>query len=322
MTVPRYQPQLATLARVPPAAANYLHELKSDGWRGAVVVSSGRVRIVSRHARTWTDAFPTIVQAAQQLPLAEALLDGEIAVLMPNGLTSFQALQHRTSLPPGSCIVFDAFDLLYLDGRDLTRTPLEARKALLEPLLVRGDPSPVIRYVPHILGDGPRVLEHACALGAEGIVSKRRDSLHTPGRSSDWLKSKCLRREPFVVGGFIASRDGHSVSALLVGCHDAQGALHYAGNVGTGKGFNREFLRALGAQLVEIEEAQSPFPGFAPKVMRSPWSKAHAATVRWVKPVAVVEIAYLELSSNGQLRHASFQRFCPDLNARDVIRLA
>lgn len=293
-------------------------KLKYDGWRMGCVIESGRARLVSRNARGWSDSFPTVCEAALRLPLRAALLDGELAVLLPNGLTSFQALQNRTALPPNARLVLQAFDVLHLDGEDLSCRPLVERKAVLEQVLASDAAAGVIRYTPHIVGDGPRVLAHACALGAEGIVSKRLGAPYTSGRTRDWLKSKCACAEPFVIGGFTVA--GDAIGALLVGDYDAAGELRFAGSVGTGKGFTREFLRELRSQLKPFEVECSPFTGFSPTSVRSPWGKRKAVPTRWVQPLAVIEVAYLERSSSGGLRHPSFQRLRPDLTASSVIR--
>lgn len=322
VSLPPYRPQLATLAREPPSSDEWLCELKHDGWRMSCGIDSGRVRLVSRHARIWTDTFPVVQQAAQRLPLKSALLDGELAVVLQTGLTSFQALNNRGSLPPGAKLVYFAFDLIYLNGEDVGRRPLESRKAILESLLEPEVTAGVLRYTPHIIGEGPRVLAHACALGAEGIVSKRRRSIYVPGRSRDWLKCKCARIEPFVIGGYTeASGAGGTLGTLLVGQHDALGRLCYAGSVGTGMGFNREFLRELHAQLLQLVAPSSPFEAFNPTTVRSPWGKRQPASTRWVRPLVVIDVAFLERSSTGQLRHPSFRRFRPDLVAASVIRL-
>lgn len=315
--LPPYRPQLATLAPGLPADDPAVGvELKQDGWRGAAKLRAGRGRLESRHNNDLTSRFPTVVAALERLPATTAMLDGELVVLMPDGRTNFQALQRRR-LEQG-VHAFYAFDLVHQDGEDVARLPFTERKARLEELVRSEAAHGVIRYMPHFVGDAPRVLASACALGAEGIVCKRLDAPYRPGRSRDWLKFKCLQKEPFVIGGFTAGRN--SVSTLLVGYHDARGALRYAGSVGAGKGFTQEFLRELHVQLIDLEQARSPFVGFEPSMVRSPWTKDSGTRPRWVKPLAVITVAYLELSARGQLRHASFQGFRADLTARDVVR--
>ena len=168
----------------------------------------------------------------------------------------------------------------------------------------------MIRYMPHIVGHGPRVLEHARSIHAEGIVCKRLAAPHRPGRSRDWLKCKCVQTKPFVVGGFTHSGQRlMAVSALLVGHYDAQGQLHYAGDVGTGQGFTREFLQELYRQLLKLEQPRSPFVRYEPTGIRSAWNKGAVLPVSWVAPLAVADIDHLELTNNGRLRHPSLPTF-------------
>ena len=285
------------------------------------LTAAGRARLISRHGRSWTDSFPLVVQAARTLPFDTALLDGELTVVMPNGLTSFEALQHRRALPPGSGLTFWAFDLLFANGKDLRRQTLAERKARLEQALSNNETDGAIRYMQHIVGHCRHAFDYARKVGAEGIVCKRLAAPHVPGRGRDWLKCKCLQTKAFVVGGFTHTAGRRAaVSGLLVGYYDKKGLLHHAGHVVTGKGFNREFLQTLYAQIIELEVASSPFARFAPTVVRSPWGQGNAIAVRWVRPIIVVDVGYLELSSRGQLRHAAFRRFRTDMQAQDVIR--
>ena len=280
---------------------------------------AGRAKLISRHGKVWSKAFPTICQAALRLPLKAALFDGELVVLMPNGLTNFQALQNRRSLPPGAVVAYMAFDVLHYNGEDVGRRALEERKSLLEQLLEPAAPGGVLRYVPHFIGDGARVLAAACELGAEGIVSKRRSALHVAGRSRDWLKSKCARVEPFVVGGFTLS-GASGIGALLVGYYDADGALRFAGGVGTGRGFTHDFLQELRKQFASFVTQKSPFADFDAERLRSQWNERHAAPTRWVQPVVVVDVAFTEMTAGGMLRHPSFQRLRSDLRAQAIVR--
>jgi bifunctional non-homologous end joining protein LigD len=315
--LPVYKPQLATLAHAAPSGTEWAHEFKWDGWRCGARIASGRVRLESRQANDLSGRFPTIREAAEKLPLKAAVLDGEIVVLMPNGLANFQALQTaKPKLPLGAVLAYLVFDVLHLDGEDVSRFPLEERKTLLLERVGLAERKGVIRYVPHIVGDGPQVHERACALGVEGIVSKKRRAPHTAGRSRSWLKVKCARVEPLVVGGFT---EGDGVSALLVGYYDESGRFVFAGSVGTGRGFTREFLRGLRAQLARIEQSDSPFVGFSPKAIRSPWGQRRSSTPRWVQPLLVVQVAITEWTDDGGLRHPSFRGFS-DQRAETVIR--
>ncbi|MDB4985596.1 MAG: dependent ligase, partial [Myxococcaceae bacterium] len=219
---PRYRAQLATLVDRPPDDERWLHEIKLDGYRMGCAIEHGVARLESRNGQDWTEAFPEIVAAAAKLPVKTALLDGEVAMLMPDGRTSFQALQNaggrRARGGKGGLLVYFVFDLLYLDGDPVARRPLLERKAELERLLERAKKPSPLRYSEHFLADGPAVFAQACKLGLEGILSKRRDRPYQPGRGPTWLKSKCLKRQEFVVGGFTepeGTRQG--IGALLVG---------------------------------------------------------------------------------------------------------
>lgn len=316
--LPPYRPQLATLARTAPKDDPTVGvEWKHDGWRAAAILRSGRPpRLESRHNSDLTARFPEVIAALKRLRVESAMLDGELAVLMPDGRTNFEALQRR-NFGTGR-VVFYAFDLIHQNGEDVARRSLAERKAMLETLVAGDTAAGVVRYTPHIIGDAPRVFTRACELGAEGVVCKRLDAPYRPGRSRDWLKYKCLRKEPFVVGGFTAGKN--SVSALLVGYHDTGGALRDAGTVGAGMGFTQEFLRALYIQLAAIEQPRSPFAGYEPTLVRSQWTKSRGALPRWVKPLAVIDVAFLEITSGGMLRHASFRGFRLELKPRDVVR--
>src|SRR5262249_6078031 len=180
-----------------------------------------------------------------------AMLDGEVAVLQPDGTTSFQALQNFLSGAGPGQLVYMVFDLLHLDGWDLAGLRLEDRKAALERLLASGNgKSGPVRYSDHVIGDGPAFFSHACRLGLEGVVAKRRDATYRGTRGSDWLKIKCVKQQEVVIGGYTdpeGSRVG--LGALLVGVH-SDGRLVYAGKVGTG--FNQKTLGILKKRLVSL----------------------------------------------------------------------
>jgi len=301
------RPQLATLVTEAPAGDGWLHELKFDGYRILARVQDGRARLISRNGNDWSDNFPSLVAALQALPVSQALIDGEVAVLLPDGTTSFQALQNALSRRDRGELVYFAFDLPYLDGYDLTRARLEDRKAALAALLAGAGTA--VRYSSHMVGSGDAFFEKACGMRLEGIVSKRRDAPYEPGRGGSWLKVKCLRRQEVVIGGWTepgGSRTG--LGALLVGVHEKGGGLTFAGKVGTG--FTEKILRGLRQRLGELEQAASPF---------SPKPKGVGAA-HWVKPELVAEVAFTEWTGDGKMRHPSFQGRRADKPAREVVR--
>jgi len=301
--------QLATLVDAAPEGPEWLHEQKFDGYRILAELDAGKVRLLSRRFKDWTAEFPDVVAAVAKLPAKRALLDGEVAAVLPDGRTSFQALQNERA---GAHIAYFVFDLLALDGEDLTPLALEERKARLE-RLVAGTPG-VIKYSDHITGSGRAFFALACQRGLEGIISKRRDKPYLPGRGPTWQKTKCLLRQELVIGGFTdpeGSRTG--IGALLVGYYGADGKLAYAGKVGTG--FSHALLGELRALLAPLERTDSPF---AP-VPTTAWTGAHR---HWVAPELVGEVAFAEWTNDGRLRHPSFQGLRRDKPARDVVREA
>jgi bifunctional non-homologous end joining protein LigD len=302
---PFVKPELATLVNEPPQGDEWLHELKRDGIRVLLRIDEGRVRLLTREGNDWTARLSTVAEESKRLPARRALLDGEAAVVLPDGRTSFAALQNLGSAP-ADALVFFAFDLLHLDGENLRAQPLEARKERLRTLLagVQG----AIRYNDHVVGKGAQVVAEACASGLEGIVSKRRDSPYVSGRTRDWVKVKCRLEQELVIGGYTppeGSRVG--LGALLLGVHE-EGKLRFAGKVGTG--FTRKTLVDLEAALRSRRVASSPFAGSVPA----------AARARWVRPELVAQVAFTEWTKDGRLRHPAFLGLREDKNAQEVVR--
>lgn len=304
-----YQPQKALLVDRPPTGDRWVHEIKLDGFRMGVLIQGAKVRIISRRGTEYTTEFPEITAAARKLRTRDALLDGELVVLDKAGVSRFQLLQQLGNSRSG--LTYFAFDLLRLDGKSLTGLPLEERKRALHKLVGRG--AGVIRYNPHLDTDGAAVFANACALGAEGIISKLRDAPYRVGaRSSDWQKIKCVKRQEFVVGGFTdpsGSRMG--VGSILVGYYEA-GSLRFAGKVGTGTGWSNKFSLDLRRQLEKSEIDKTPFEPPPPGWLRK---NAH-----WVKPTRVAEVEFSEWTSDGMVRHPSLKGFRTDKSPRDVVR--
>lgn len=306
-----FWPQLATLVNEAPDGDRWLHEIKFDGYRMICRKSGRKVEFTTRNQLSWTSKLPHLVQAAAELPLKDGLLDGEVVALDAEGKSSFAALQTAFREGRSDQLVYFVFDLLYLNGYDLTGAPLEERKRQLAALLQAVDPNGPIRLAEHIAGDGPQFFEQARKLGLEGIVSKRRDGAYVAGRSHDWLKIKCAQRDEFVIGGYTdpsGARTGFG--ALLLGYHQA-GQFRYAGKVGTG--FNEKTLADLLRRLSPLEQSRSPFDDF--KQRTGPARKAH-----WVKPKLVAEIAYSNWTNDGRLRHPTYQGLREDKAAKEVVR--
>ena len=292
-----YTPQLATLAKTPPAGDEWVHEIKLDGYRVGCVISSGRVRLLSRRGLDWTSKFPEIVEAARALGLRDALIDGELVVILPDGRSSFEAMQQAAAKGSRrSGLVYYVFDLIGLEGERIDRLPLEQRKARLK-ALVGDSKTGRIRYAEHVEGRGADVFERACRMGLEGIVSKRRDLPYQPGRRDSWRKIKCLKRDVFVIGGF-TDQEGtqEGLGALLVGRYEGK-RLVYSGRVGTG--FTQSVARDLRRRLESIEQARCPFdpPPGGPLARRG----------RWVRPELRCEATFIEWTAAGVLRAPAFQ---------------
>lgn len=301
---PAFKPvQLATLVDSAPDGPEWLHETKYDGYRALISCGGGHAVVYTRSGLDWSEKFPGIAQAAAALPVADALLDGEIVALDERGNPSFSALQD-TIATGGRGLQLFAFDLLQLDGEDLRPLPNLERKARLRVLLE--DAQPQLHYAEHVVGSGGEMLRQLCGAGLEGIVSKRADAPYRGKRTKDWLKSKCVARQEFVVLGWTTSAaKGRNFAALLVGQHEGD-ALRYAGKVGTG--FNARTMNDL-ARLM------------APLAVSEPAAAVPAAARRgahWLRPELVAEIGYAEFTGDGILRHARFIGLRGDKAAAEV----
>ena len=220
------EPELATLVTEAPRGEAWLHEIKFDGYRVVCRVAAGEVRLFTRRGADWTTHFPTLLDELRALPVESASLDGEVVYVHDDGRTTFSALASalQSGSDPHGRIVYYVFDLLYLDGFDLRGTPLVARKEALERLLAGRPAGARVRYVEHIRGRGEQFFDQACGLDLEGAVAKRAESTYRSGRSRDWVKVKCLRRQELLVTGF-TERTGVAdrIGALLVGFHERPG---------------------------------------------------------------------------------------------------
>jgi bifunctional non-homologous end joining protein LigD len=291
LPAPPFRPvQLATLVDHVPAGNGWLHEMKYDGYRTLISVGGGDGRAYTRSGLDWTDKFAGIVTDGTTLNASSALLDGEAVVLDAEGKTSFQALQGALKDDPDT-ILFYAFDLLELDGEDLTSMPLVERKARLATLIGAGTDR--IRYSDHIVGRGEELFETFCGAGLEGVISKRADAKYVGSRSGSWVKTKCIKRQEFVIVGWTPSDKQRGFRALLLGVNEG-GKLRYAGKVGTG--YTADEIDKLMGLMTPLE-------------VKAPTVYAPRAAVRgahWIKPQLVAEVAFMEVTGDGVLRHSSY----------------
>ncbi|AUW58614.1 DNA ligase D [Sphingobium sp. SCG-1] len=290
-TLPPFQPvQLATLVDHVPAGERWIHEMKYDGYRTLIAIGGGEGRAYTRSGLDWSDRFSSIIQDAVDLDAGSALIDGEAVVLDAEGKTSFQALQAALK-GDREAIIYYAFDLLALDGEDLTAFPLTERKAMLATLI--GPGSDHIRYSDHIVGQGEKLFDTFCGAGLEGVISKRADAKYSGSRNGNWVKTKCIRRQEFVIVGWTPSDKQRGFRSLLLGVHE-DGKLRYAGKAGTG--YTADEIERLMALMAPIE-------------VKEPTVAAPRAAVRgahWIKPKLVAEIAFTETTDDGVLRHPSY----------------
>jgi len=301
--------QLATLVSEAPEGTEWLHEQKFDGYRMLADKHGVRTKLLSRTFKDWTAKFSAVADAIAKLPCDRAVLDGEVCVVLPDGRTSFQALQHALSGEPAQLVYF-AFDLLLLEDERVMTLPLEQRKQRLAKLCAK-DRTGIVKYSDHVLGSGATFFAAACKSGLEGIISKRRMAPYAPGRGKDWLKTKCLLRQELVIGGFTdgeGARDGFG--SLLLGYYEEK-KLVYAGKVGTG--FSMKVLKELHAALAAIEQPKSPYDPVPSRALTG-------AGRHWVAPKLVAEVAFTEWTDDGRLRHPSFQGLRADKKPRDVVR--
>lgn len=303
----RLEVELATLVKQPPDGDRWLHEIKLDGYRILGFLDHGKVRLVSRNGKDWTDRFVRVRRAIEALPADTALLDGEVVVLKPDGASDFQSLQNFARAGREAQLEYYAFDLLHLNGYDLRGAALEDRKRLLRAIVPES--SSAVRYTDHVEGQGDAFFERACDFELEGIVSKRRDAPYRSGRGRDWLKTKCLLTQEFVVVGWTdPGGSRQQFGALVLGLH-RDGKLVHAGRVGTG--FTEQ-------SLVDIMRLLEPLAREEPSVADPP-TGAMGRGIHWVKPELVAEVAFAEWTAEGVPRHPSFLGLREDTSAEEVV---
>ena len=306
---PSIAPELATLVDKPPTEpAGWIFEIKFDGYRLLARVEGKDVKLFTRNGHDWTHKLQPLYKELVKAKLPDGWYDGEIVVHDEKGKPNFGLLQMAFDGSDTAKIVYFIFDAPYLNGFDIRAVPLETRRALLGEVLDKTD-SNAIRFSEEFGTDPEELVLAACKLGLEGVIGKRRDSRYVQRRSPDWIKLKCGQRQEFIIGGFTdpqGSRTG--IGALLLGMHDDDGVLQYAGNVGSG--FNDATLRDLKKKLDALATGDSPFP---PKAVVG--RKHH-----WVKPKLICEVSFAEWTGSGSVRHAVFHGLRADKPAKGITR--
>ena len=300
-TPPFTAPQLCTLVDTVPTGGDWIHEVKYDGYRAQIAVDGGAATVFTRSGLDWTDKFAAIARATAALDCDSALIDGEI-VAFKRGRPDFSTL--KNAITDAGDMTFFAFDLLSLNGEDLTGLSNVERKERLRPLIPGDDR---LRFADHIVASGEELFETMCREGYEGVVSKRADAPYRGRRTQSWLKIKCTQRQEFVIVGWLPSNKSRGLRSLLLGTR-VDGELVYAGKVGTG--FTMAVIDDLRARLDRLARKTAP--------VQAPRAAVRGA--HWVTPKLVAEVAFAETTPDGVLRHASFLGLRGDKPAEAVVR--
>ena len=303
-------PQLALRAFQAPTSAQWIHEMKFDGYRmGTRIQSIGKERtitLLTRSGLDWTGRFPSLAKEISKLDCVNAYLDGEIVIMDKMGISNFSMLQDALSQGNDKEMKYFFFDLLYLDGEDLRSNPLLDRKVLLAGLLPKKNRK--IFYSEHYEISGADFYKAACELTLEGIISKNKNAPYSGKRNGSWIKTKCLEQEEFIVGGYTISKSKKGIGAFLVG-HYEEEKLVYDGRVGTG-------LKQKQSEMLEKELQQKRIPHPLLTGLRT----IDKRKAFWVKPELVIEVKYTGRSSDGLLRHASLINVREDKPPKEITK--
>ncbi|MGF7028976.1 DNA ligase D [Sphingobacterium siyangense] len=308
------EPMLATLVDKPFDDEGWIYEVKWDGYRAVAFMKGSKVELKSRNDKSFNEKFYPVYDALKDMDL-DAIIDGEVVVLSKNGTANFGSLQNWRSEADGD-LVYYIFDILWYKEKDLTELTLCERKAILKEILPKSDN---ILVSEHFETSGIAFLEEAKKLGLEGIMAKRKDSIyHIHNRSRDWLKIKANKRQEVVIGGFTLNDDSNKLfSSILVGVYEGK-KLVYTGKVGTG--FNEKMQKEMMAQFKPLITKKVPFAE-EPDVNKPSRFRPNPphATVTWLKPELVCEVSFTEMTSDGVMRHPSFDGMREDKSAKKVV---
>ena len=304
---------MAVSASVLPAGPEWSYEVKWDGYRAQVVKNGSAISLASRNLKNITKQYPSVVRAMDGVRANAIVLDGEIVAIDANGRPSFQPLHHASL--EGLSIVYYAFDLLHLNGRDLTRLPLDERRASLRDVIADSG----VLLSDALPGTPAQIAAAVRRLHLEGVIAKRRRSAYATGRRSDaWVKVRFAHRQEFVVGGFKPVRD--TFDSIVVGYYEG-GKLMSVGKVRSG--FTPHARQELFARLAPLQTSRCPFANL-PSAGGGHWGQGittgEMTLLRWLKPRVVVEVSFTEWTRDGSLRHAAFVARRDDKAARDVAR--
>ncbi|PBB95977.1 DNA ligase D [Mesorhizobium sp. WSM3862] len=293
--------QSPTLVEKAPEGGEWLHEIKYDGYRTQLIVEGGTARAFTRRGYDWSHRYRRIVQAAAGLPVKSAIIDGEAVVIGDTGLPDYQALERELGNPNSPRLIFYAFDLLHLDGRDLRQQPLVERKAALETLLKHS--APTLTYAEHLEVSGREMFDHACRMGLEGIVSKRADAPYRSGVQTSWVKVKCIKSDTFPIVAFVEKlgAEPRRIASLYIGRREGDRLL-YAGKAQSG--YTLEVARRVRERLDPLIIGRSP--------LSEPIVKPKAT---WVRPEVLAEVQFSGVTDRGILREAVFKGLREDLVA-------
>lgn len=301
----RIKPQLLTMASRPPDGDDWLFQIKLDGYRLMARIDQGTVTLLTKNGYDWTRRMPVLAHELLMLPVRSAWIDGEVVVQDEDGRPLFSSLQSAFSSGKTDALRLFAFDLLFENGRDLRSLPIEQRLSRLSKLLNRVELQHV-RLTDTLDVDPRDLLHNICALEMEGIVCKRAGSPYASERNGDWVKVKCSPRQEFIILGYTRAAGG--IGSLLLGLHNDDGQLVYAGRVRSG--FDNRTLKRLRLALAELEQADSSLP-VPPKLGKG-------ITAVWVQPQLVCEVKYTEITPAGKVRHAVFLGLREDKPASEI----